>query len=78
MWGQPEVKLHRNALWPPNLGRRTPDQSETQCWGQRSHRGHAGSTRGQHCLGLPCGHHIWSKEPLIRVQHIAGMGQPNF
>ena len=45
--GQPEFKLLRNTLWPLNLLRRAPHQSETQCWGQRSHRGHMGSTRGQ-------------------------------
>ena len=33
-------------IWASNLIR-TPDPSETQCWGQRSQRGHAGSTRGQ-------------------------------
>ena len=33
----------RNALWLPNLVRRTPDQSVVHCWGQRSCRGHLGS-----------------------------------
>ena len=37
----------RNALWLPNLVRRAPDQSVGHCWGQRSGRGHLGSTRGQ-------------------------------
>ena len=37
----------RNALWLPNLVRRTPDQSIVHCWGQRSCRGHLGSSRGQ-------------------------------
>ena len=37
----------RNALWLPNLVIRTPDQSVVHCWGQRSCRGHLGSTRGQ-------------------------------
>ena len=37
----------RNALWLPNLVRRTPDQSVVHCWGQRSCRGQLGSTRGQ-------------------------------
>ena len=36
-----------NTLWLPNLVRRTPDQSLVHCWGQRSCRGHLGSTRGQ-------------------------------
>ena len=31
-----EVNLLRNALWPPNLVGRTPDQSVMHCWGQRS------------------------------------------
>ena len=38
-WGQPEVKFLRNALWPPNLLERTPDQSMIHWWGQRSCRG---------------------------------------
>ena len=37
----------RNAPWVPNLVRRAPDQSVVHCWGQRSCRGHPGSTRGQ-------------------------------
>ena len=37
--GQPEVKLLRNAVWPPNLVGRTPDQRVTHCWGRRSCRG---------------------------------------
>ena len=37
----------RNTLWLPNLVRRTPDQSIVHCWGQRSCRGHLGSTGGQ-------------------------------
>ena len=36
----------RNALGLPNLVRRAPDQSVVHCWGQRSCRGHQGSTRG--------------------------------
>ena len=41
--GQPEVKLLRNAVWPPNLVGRTLDQSVTHCWV----RGHAGINQGQ-------------------------------
>ena len=37
----------QNALWLPNLVRRTPEQSVVHCRGQRSCRGHLGSTRGQ-------------------------------
>ena len=37
----------RNALWLPNLVKRTPDQSVVHCWGQRSCRGQLGSSRGQ-------------------------------
>ena len=37
----------RNALWLPNLVKRTPGQSVVYCWGQRSCRGHQGSTKGQ-------------------------------
>ena len=49
----PEVKGHpgsiclRNALWLPNLVRRTPDQSVVHSWGQRLCRGHLGLIRGQ-------------------------------
>ena len=46
-WGQPGVKLLRNALWSPNLVGRIPDQSVKHCWGQRSYRGQLGSSRGQ-------------------------------
>ena len=45
--GHPEVKSSRNALWLPNLVRRTPDHSLVHFWGQRSCRGHLGSARGQ-------------------------------
>ena len=41
--GQPEVKLLRNAVWPPNLVGRILDQSVTHCWV----RGHAGVSQGQ-------------------------------
>ena len=37
----------RNTLWLPNLIGRSPDQRVMHCWGQRSCRGHPGSTRGQ-------------------------------
>ena len=47
IWGQPGVKLLSNALWPPNLVGRTPDQSVMHCWGQRSCRGQVGLSRGQ-------------------------------
>ena len=47
IWGQPGVKLLRNALWPPNLVERTPDHSVMHCWVQRSCRGRLGSSRGQ-------------------------------
>ena len=46
-WGQEGVNMLSNALWPPNLVGRTPDQSVIHWWGQRSCRGHPGSTRGQ-------------------------------
>ena len=45
--GQPEVKLRRNDVWPPNFVGRTPDQSVTHCWGQRSCRRQPGSTRSE-------------------------------
>ena len=52
-WGQVGVNLLGNALWPPNLVGRTPDQSVIHCLGQRSCRGHPGSTRGQIALWPP-------------------------
>ena len=55
----PKVKGHpqviccfRNALWPPNLVGKTPDQSKVQCWGQRSYRSQLGSISGQ--IGHEC------------------------
>ena len=42
-----------NALWPPNLVRRTPDWSVVHCWGQRSHRSHLESTGGQNAQKCP-------------------------
>ena len=59
----------RNALWLPNLVRRTPDQSIVHCWGQRSCRGHPGSN----CLEMPYGHQIWWEESLTKPQCIAGV-----
>ena len=44
---QPRVKLLKNALRPPNSVGRTPEQSATYYWGQRSCKGRLGSTRGQ-------------------------------
>ena len=49
--GQPEVKFFRNALWPPNLAGRTPDQSVMHRWV----KGHAGVSWGQpegNCLEM--------------------------
>ena len=45
--GHSGVNCLTNALWLPNLMRRTPDQSVVNCWGQRSYRGQLGSSRGQ-------------------------------
>ena len=41
-WGQEEVNLLSNALWPPNLVGRTPGHSVMHYWGQMSFRGHLG------------------------------------
>ena len=38
-WGQPGVKLLRNALWIPDLEGSTPDWSVTHWWGRRSCQG---------------------------------------
>ena len=53
IWGQLGVKLLSNALWPPNLVGRTPDQSIMHCLGQRSCRGQLGSNRGQFTKQCP-------------------------
>ena len=37
----------RNVLWLLNLVRKTPEKKEKHCWGQRSHRGQSGTTKGQ-------------------------------
>ena len=41
--GQPEIKFLRNALWPPNICRKDPDQSVMHWWGQRSCKGQLGT-----------------------------------
>ena len=43
----------KNTLWLPNLVERSPDQRVLHCWGQRSCRGHLGSTRGQIAQKFP-------------------------
>ena len=58
-----------NALWPPHLVGKTPDQNVMHCWGQRSCRGQVGSI----CLAMPYDHQIWWEEPLSRVKGIAGV-----
>ena len=41
--GQPVVKLLNNGLFQSSVAvRNNPYQSVTQCWNQRSHRGHPG------------------------------------
>ena len=42
-WGEQDVNLLRNALWPPSLVERTADKSVVLCWGQS----HVGVIRGQ-------------------------------
>ena len=37
----------RNVPWQANVVTTTPDRNVVHCWGQRSHRGHLGSARGQ-------------------------------
>ena len=51
--GHAGVKLLSNALWPPNLVEKTLNQSVLHWWGQRSFRGHPGSTRGQFAKQCP-------------------------
>ena len=68
----------RNALsppWPPNLVRRTPDWSVVLCWGQRSHRGHRGSTKGQNAQECPMANKFGRKNPWPKCSALIGSMQ---
>ena len=62
----------KNALWLPNLVRRTPDQSIVHCWGRRSCRGHLGSTRGQIAQKCPTATKFGGRTPDQREMHCWG------
>ena len=47
IWGQPDVKLLRNALRQPNLVERTLDWSVAHWWRSRTYKGQPGSGTGQ-------------------------------
>ena len=47
IWDQLGDKLHRNALWPPNLVGIILDQSVMHYWSQKSCRGQLGSNSRQ-------------------------------
>ena len=62
-WGQVGVNLLSNAVWPPNLVGRTPDQRVMHCWGWRSCRGQLGSRRGQFASQCPMATKFGGKNP---------------
>ena len=65
-------KCLRNALWLPNLVRRTPDQSVMHCWGHRSYRGQPGSTRGQFAQKWPMATKFGRKNPWPKHNALLG------
>ena len=75
-YGQPEVKMLRNTLWPPNLVGRIPDQSIMLCWDQRSCRGQPGSTRGQIARKSPMATKFGNKNPWPQCNTLEVKGHP--
>ena len=73
--GHPGVNLPYNVLWLPNLVRRTPDQSIVYCWGQRSCRGHLGSTRGQILRNTLWPPNLVGRIPKQSIMHCWGQSQ---
>ena len=71
-WGQVGVNLLSNALWPPNLVGRTPDQSIMHCWGQRSCRGQLGSSRGQFAWQCHMATKFGGKNPWPKCNALLG------
>ena len=69
-----------NALWPPDLVERTPDQSVMHCWGQRSCRGQPGSSRGQIAEKCCMATKFGRKNPWSKCNSLLGQrscrGQP--
>ena len=63
----------RNVLWLPNLVGRTPDRSVMHCWGQRSRRGHPGSTRGQIAQECPMATNFGEKDPWLECNALVGL-----
>ena len=74
------VILYRNGQWRPNLVRRTLDQSEVQCLGQRSYMGQPKSTRDQIDQECPMVTNLVGRTPKqsVVVKGHAGVkqGQP--
>ena len=77
MWGQnlhsgrsgfTRDQIAQNALWPPNLEKRAPDQSIA---GVTSHKVTYGSDgfdqRSNNLVEMPYGYQIWWEEPLTEV-----------
>ena len=71
IWGQPEVKLLRNALLPPTW----LEEPLTRVEHIASVQGHAGSCRVNYrsnCLQMSYGHQIWSEEALTKPTGVKG------
>ena len=49
-WGQVGVNLLSNALWPPNLVGRPPDQKCNALLGSKVMQGSSGINQGSNCL----------------------------
>ena len=62
----------RNALWLPNFVGRIPDQRVMHYWGQRSCRGHPGSTRGQIASKCPMATKFGRKNPWPECNALMG------
>ena len=67
MQGSTEVKLLRNALWPPNL----EIEHLTEVWcidGSKVMQGSTRVSQGSNCSGMPYNHQIWWEKPLTKVE----------
>ena len=62
----------RNALWPPHLVGRAPDQRVMNCWDHRSCSGQPGSTRGQIAQECPIGTKFDRKNPWPKSSILLG------
>ena len=74
--GSSRVNLLSNALWSPNLVRRTPEQSEMHCWGQGHVERSSGVKKGSICSAMPYGPpNLVGRTPDHSVMHCWGLGR---